>query len=119
MDAFEVDGLEAARSAAGELYHEFLRRDSMSAGLYVLRAREADPQTAPEQAEVVEAPAQQAFWALVPEERDVVDAQGAPLFRIGPTAWALVIDDRGETYVVRHDDGRIGFLHDTSGITRG
>jgi mannose-6-phosphate isomerase-like protein (cupin superfamily) len=45
MDAFEVDGLEAARSAAGELYHEFLRRDSMSAGLYVLRAREADPQT--------------------------------------------------------------------------
>ena len=45
MEAFEVDGLEAARSAAGELYHEFLRRDSMSAGLYVLRAREADPQT--------------------------------------------------------------------------
>ena len=44
MDAFEVDGLEAARSAAGELYHEFLRRDSMSAGLYVLRARE--PQAA-------------------------------------------------------------------------
>ena len=40
MDAFEVDGLEAARSAAGQLYHEFLRRDSMSAGLYVLRARE-------------------------------------------------------------------------------
>jgi mannose-6-phosphate isomerase-like protein (cupin superfamily) len=45
MDAFEIDGLEAARSAAGDLYHEFLRRDSMSAGLYVLRAREADPQT--------------------------------------------------------------------------
>jgi mannose-6-phosphate isomerase-like protein (cupin superfamily) len=45
MDAFEVDGLEAARSAAGELYHEFLRRDSMSAGLYVLRTREDDPQT--------------------------------------------------------------------------
>jgi mannose-6-phosphate isomerase-like protein (cupin superfamily) len=45
MDAFEVDGLEASRSAAGELYHEFLRRDSMSAGLYVLRAREDDPQT--------------------------------------------------------------------------
>ena len=45
MEAFEVDGLEASRSAAGELYHEFLRRDSMSAGLYVLRAREQDPQT--------------------------------------------------------------------------
>ncbi len=45
MDAFEIDGLEAARSAAGQLYHEFLRRDSMSVGLYVLRAREADLQT--------------------------------------------------------------------------
>jgi mannose-6-phosphate isomerase-like protein (cupin superfamily) len=45
MEAFEVDGLEAARLAAGELYHEFLRQDSMSAGLYVLRAREEDPQT--------------------------------------------------------------------------
>jgi mannose-6-phosphate isomerase-like protein (cupin superfamily) len=44
MEAFEVDGLEASRSAAGELYHEFLRVDSMSAGLYVLRAREEDPQ---------------------------------------------------------------------------
>lgn len=44
MEAFEVDGLEASRSAAGELYHEFLRVDSMSAGLYALRAREEDPQ---------------------------------------------------------------------------
>ncbi|MER7797660.1 hypothetical protein [Microbacterium sp. NPDC096154] len=64
-------------------------------------------------------PAQQAFWALVPEERDVVDAYGTPMFRIGPTAWALVVEDRGDVYVVRHDDGRIGFLRDTSGITRG
>jgi mannose-6-phosphate isomerase-like protein (cupin superfamily) len=45
MEAFEVDGLEASRLAAGQLYHEFLRRDSMSAGLYVLRNREDDPQT--------------------------------------------------------------------------
>jgi mannose-6-phosphate isomerase-like protein (cupin superfamily) len=45
MEAFEVDGVEASRLAAGELYHEFLRVDSMSAGLYVLRAREDDPQT--------------------------------------------------------------------------
>jgi mannose-6-phosphate isomerase-like protein (cupin superfamily) len=45
MEVFEVEGLEATRSAAGELYHEFLRADSMSAGLYVLRAREDDPQT--------------------------------------------------------------------------
>ncbi|GAA4197378.1 hypothetical protein GCM10022219_25160 [Microbacterium oryzae] len=65
------------------------------------------------------APANQPFWALVPEERDVVDETGAPLFRIGPTAWALVLEDRGEVYVVRDDDGRVGYLHDVSGVTRG
>ena len=66
------------------------------------------------------APAQhQAFWALVPEERDVVDELGIPVFRIGPTAWALVIEDRGDVFVVRHEDGRIGYLHDVSGVTRG
>jgi mannose-6-phosphate isomerase-like protein (cupin superfamily) len=52
MEIFEVDGIDAMRSAAGELYHEFLRRDSMSAGLYVLRAREADPQTPHDQDEL-------------------------------------------------------------------
>ncbi|MDQ1137238.1 hypothetical protein QE410_002037 [Microbacterium sp. SORGH_AS 1204] len=61
----------------------------------------------------------QAFWALAPVEREVVDDYGTPIFRIGPTAWALVVEDRGETFVVRHDDGRIGYLHDVSGVTRG
>ena len=65
------------------------------------------------------APQHQAFWALVPEERDVVDEIGIPVFRIGPTAWALVIEDRGDAFVVRHEDGRIGYLHDVSGVTRG
>ena len=60
------------------------------------------------------------FWALVPVERDVVDERtGAPLFRIGPTAWALVIADRGSSFVVQHEDGRVGVLHDVSGVTRG
>lgn len=63
--------------------------------------------------------ATQAFWALAPVERDVVDDYGMPIFRIGPSAWALVIEDRGETFVIRHDDGRIGYLHDVSGVTRG
>lgn len=65
------------------------------------------------------APQHQAFWALVPEERDIVDEIGIPVFRIGPGAWALVIEDRGEVFVVRHEDGRIGYLHDVSGVTRG
>jgi len=64
-------------------------------------------------------PQPQAFWALVPEDRDVVDDYGTPIFRVGPTAWALVIEDRGETFVIRHDDGRIGYLHDIAGVTRG
>jgi hypothetical protein len=63
--------------------------------------------------------AHQAFWALAPEERDVLDENGIPVFRIGPAAWALVIEDRGAVYVVRHEDGRIGYLHDVSGVTRG
>lgn len=61
----------------------------------------------------------QPFWALAPTERDVVDELGSPLFRIGPTAWALVLEDRGGAYVVRHDDGRIGYLHDIADITKG
>ncbi len=67
----------------------------------------------------VPAASRQAFWALVPEERDVVDENGTALFRIGPTAWALVIEDRGSSYVVRHEDGRVGLLNDVSGVTRG
>lgn len=61
----------------------------------------------------------QAFWALAPEERDVHDEHGVPIFRIGPAAWALIIEDRGELFVVRHEDGRIGYLHDVTGVTRG
>ncbi|MBD7958032.1 hypothetical protein H9651_10315 [Microbacterium sp. Sa4CUA7] len=61
----------------------------------------------------------QAFWALVPVERDVVDEYGVPLFRVGPDAWALVIEDRVDVFVVRHEDGRVGYLNDVSGVTRG
>lgn len=64
-------------------------------------------------------PAAQPFWILAASERDVHDERGEPLFRIGPSAWALVIEDRGGAYVVRHDDGRIGYLHDISDIAKG
>ncbi|MCT9819916.1 SUR7/PalI family protein [Microbacterium sp. W1N] len=68
---------------------------------------------------VAEPAASQAFWALAPVERDVVDENGVPLFTVGPTAWALVIEDRGDAFVVRHEDGRVGYLRDVSGVTRG
>ncbi|GAA3024107.1 hypothetical protein [Microbacterium dextranolyticum] len=78
------------------------------------------PQDTAAVAEVISAPpASQAFWALAPVDRAVVDDAGQPLFTIGPTAWALVIEDRGDSFVVRHEDGRIGYLTDVSGVTRG
>lgn len=65
------------------------------------------------------APATQPFWALVPVEREVVDEAGVGIFTVGPTAWALVIEERGDVFVIRAEDGRVGYLHDTSGVTRG
>jgi mannose-6-phosphate isomerase-like protein (cupin superfamily) len=55
-EAFDLPSLEAARAElqrrTGELYLEFLRRDSMSCGLYVLEAGAADPQEPHQQDEV-------------------------------------------------------------------
>jgi mannose-6-phosphate isomerase-like protein (cupin superfamily) len=48
VESFDVASLEEARAEVqhrtGELYLEFLRRDSMSCGLYVLEAGATDPQ---------------------------------------------------------------------------
>jgi len=43
--AFRLAELLAARAASGEAWHEFLRTDTLSMGVYVLEAGEADPQT--------------------------------------------------------------------------
>lgn len=45
MDAWELDELEAARSASGRLYHEFISVPDLSGGLYVLEAGASDPQS--------------------------------------------------------------------------
>jgi mannose-6-phosphate isomerase-like protein (cupin superfamily) len=56
VEAFDVPTLEEARAEVqhrtGELYLEFLRRDSMSCGLYVLEAGAQDPQEPHQQDEV-------------------------------------------------------------------
>ena len=56
VESFDVPSLEAARTEAqartGELYLEFLRRDSMSCGLYVLEAGATDPQEPHQEDEV-------------------------------------------------------------------
>jgi mannose-6-phosphate isomerase-like protein (cupin superfamily) len=45
MEVRELAEVDRAREDAGELYQEFLRVPSMSAGLYVLEAGAEDPQT--------------------------------------------------------------------------
>lgn len=84
-----------------------------------VEAAAAEAAPAEEEAPVAAVPAaQQPFWALVPEERGVVDVTGAEIFRVGPTAWALVIEDNVSSFVIRHDDGRTGTLNDVSGVVR-
>jgi mannose-6-phosphate isomerase-like protein (cupin superfamily) len=45
MQVWELDELEAARSAGGRLYHEFVSVPDLSGGLYVLDAGATDPQS--------------------------------------------------------------------------
>lgn len=45
MEAFEIKDLAVRREQAGHLYLEFLRVPALSAGLYVLPAGGADPQS--------------------------------------------------------------------------
>jgi mannose-6-phosphate isomerase-like protein (cupin superfamily) len=56
VETFDVSSIEAARAEVqhrtGELYLEFLRRDSMSCGLYVLEAGADDPQEPHQEDEV-------------------------------------------------------------------
>jgi mannose-6-phosphate isomerase-like protein (cupin superfamily) len=52
MDAWSLDAVDAERAGAGELYREFLRVESMSAGLYVLEAGATDPQSPHAQDEI-------------------------------------------------------------------
>ena len=44
MDAFELADVELRRRAQGVRYREFLRKPTLSAGLYVLPAGGTDPQ---------------------------------------------------------------------------
>ena len=44
MEAFDLSQMIDAHSQAGQLYHEFIRSDHLSAGLYCLAAGATDPQ---------------------------------------------------------------------------
>jgi len=44
MDIYALEQLQAARTGAGRLYHEFIRTHDLSVGLYELAAGSVDPQ---------------------------------------------------------------------------
>jgi mannose-6-phosphate isomerase-like protein (cupin superfamily) len=52
MRHLTLTALRDHHAEGGKLYHEFLRVDSLSAGLYVLPAGEPDPQTPHEEDEL-------------------------------------------------------------------
>ncbi len=45
MDAFDMSEIVEGHEKNGELYHEFLRAERLSVGLYVLGAGATDPQS--------------------------------------------------------------------------
>ena len=45
MEAWELDQLDAERTASGRLYHEFISVPDLSGGPYVLEAGATDPQS--------------------------------------------------------------------------
>jgi hypothetical protein len=112
----------AAEAEAEGTEHDTGHGDSGAAPEEPPLRRTRNEQSRAAQAESTESAAQTEgapFWVLAATERDVLDEHGHPLFRIGPDAWTLVIEDRGGAFVVRHDDGRIGYLHDLTDITKG
>ena len=44
MEAFDLNQITGAHAQAGQLYHEFIRSNHLSAGLYCLSAGSTDPQ---------------------------------------------------------------------------
>jgi mannose-6-phosphate isomerase-like protein (cupin superfamily) len=72
MDAWEYDDVEAARAAAGRLYHEFLRVPDLSAGIYVLDTGATDPQSPHTEDELYYVIAGRAMVTVGGETRPVV-----------------------------------------------
>jgi mannose-6-phosphate isomerase-like protein (cupin superfamily) len=82
VESFDVPSLEAARTEVqdrtGELYLEFLRRDSMSCGLYVLEPGADDPQEPHQEDEVYVVVAGRARLSMADQDQPV--GPGSVLF---------------------------------------
>jgi mannose-6-phosphate isomerase-like protein (cupin superfamily) len=78
VDGWSLDDVNAARADAEELYREFLRFETMSAGLYVLEAGGSDPQSPHTQDEIYYVVSGRASFTSGGEDRVV--AAGDVLF---------------------------------------
>jgi mannose-6-phosphate isomerase-like protein (cupin superfamily) len=68
---FEISGLVKQREQQGRRYFEFLRRDVMSAGVYVLPAGSTDPQKPHKQEELYYVVSGRARMKVAAEDREV------------------------------------------------
>jgi mannose-6-phosphate isomerase-like protein (cupin superfamily) len=71
MDAWELSDIEAARTASGRLYHEFLTVPDLSAGLYILEAGATDPQSPHTEDELYYVVSGRAKVSVGDDERDI------------------------------------------------
>lgn len=78
MDAFDLADLMTAQRAGGRLYHEFVRKESLSVGLYVLPAGGTDRQRPHAEDEVYYVVAGRARFRASEDDRPV--GPGAVLF---------------------------------------
>ena len=71
MDAFDMPQIEGGHLRNGELYHEFLRANRLSMGLYVLAAGATDPQTPHTEDEIYYIVSGSAMLQVAGEDRPV------------------------------------------------
>jgi mannose-6-phosphate isomerase-like protein (cupin superfamily) len=71
VDAWSLDEVDAARRGDGALFHEFLRVPALSAGLYVLDAGAADPQSPHGEDEIYHVLAGRAWISVAGDQREV------------------------------------------------
>jgi mannose-6-phosphate isomerase-like protein (cupin superfamily) len=71
MDSFELSQVIKAHQQAGQLYHEFIRADTLSVGLYILTAGQPDPQQPHTEDEVYNVVLGKGMIKVADEERPV------------------------------------------------
>ena len=71
MDAFDLQDVADERQKRGKLYYEFLRKPSISVGLYVLGAGQDDPQQPHTEDEVYHVVRGRATIRVADEDRPV------------------------------------------------